>query len=110
MTVGNLLSVLRSLCETDPPEISWQGIVESEKRADLETLVNLGALVNVGNNDGILCLACDEPHSVPTYASSIVSAMGPVCRVTSSLWTAAQKALSRPRCTYKGCRVTEPSL
>jgi hypothetical protein len=64
MTVGNLLSVLRSLCETDPPEISWQGIVESEKRADLETLVSLGALVNVGNNDGILCLACDEPHSV----------------------------------------------
>jgi hypothetical protein len=58
------ISVLCSLCEADPPEVSWQGIIESENGAELEELVGLGALVQVDINDAVLCLACDEPHAV----------------------------------------------
>jgi hypothetical protein len=58
------LAVLCSLCEVEPPEISWQGIVESEARAELVDLLDNGALIQVGVADEILCLACDEPHNL----------------------------------------------
>jgi hypothetical protein len=64
MTGSNLISVLRPLCECDPPEISWQAIAESELRGEFETLVNMGALLQADNNDSILCLACDQPHTI----------------------------------------------
>jgi hypothetical protein len=64
MTDGNLVLALRSLCEIDPPEVTGQGIEESDARDGLVSLFDLGALVHVGNSDSILCLACDLPHSI----------------------------------------------
>lgn len=64
MTGNNLVSALRSLCEIDPPEITGQGIEESADRSALASLVDLGALVHVGNSESVLCFACDRPHSV----------------------------------------------
>lgn len=63
MTPGSI-RVLCSLCEAEPPEISWQGIVESENRTELEELVDTGALVQIGIAEAVLCLACDEPHDI----------------------------------------------
>jgi hypothetical protein len=64
MTAVNLVMVLRSLCELDPPEITGQGIEESDDRTALASLSDLGALIHIGNSDSVLCLACDRPHSV----------------------------------------------
>jgi hypothetical protein len=64
MTEVNLITTLRSLCEIDPPEITGQGIQESNDRSALASLCELGALVHVGNTESVLCLACDRPHSI----------------------------------------------
>jgi hypothetical protein len=63
-TESNLVLALGALCEADPPEITGQGIEESEDRSALASLSDLGALVHVGNVESVLCLACDCPHSV----------------------------------------------
>lgn len=64
MTAVNFIMALRSLCEIDPPEITGQGIEESDDRTALASLFDLGALIHIGNNDSVLCLACDCPHSI----------------------------------------------
>jgi hypothetical protein len=64
MTEVNLIFALRSLCEIDPPEITGQGIDESNDRSALVTLFGLGALIHIGNTESVLCFACDRPHSV----------------------------------------------
>lgn len=56
--------MLSSLCEIDPPEVSWQGIEESGERDAVDALLAHGALVDVANDETILCLACDQPHTV----------------------------------------------
>jgi hypothetical protein len=64
MPTGDLVSVLCLLCEMEPPEITGQGIRESIDRITLTSLVELGALVQVGNSESVLCFACDHPHSI----------------------------------------------
>ena len=64
MTAVNLIFALRSLCEIDPPEITGQGIDESNDQSALASLFDLGALVHIGNTESVLCFACDRPHSV----------------------------------------------
>src|SRR3954463_1406499 len=60
----NMVGTLRSLCEIDPPEVTGQGIDESADRDAFEALCGLGALVHAGNTDSVLCLECDDPHSI----------------------------------------------
>lgn len=64
MSAVNLIAVLQPFCELNPPEISGQAIEGSERRADLEALIDIGALVPVRGVETILCFACDEPHSM----------------------------------------------
>lgn len=64
MTAANLISVLRPLCECDPPEISAQAIAEAFQARELEALVRLGALHHTGNSNTALCFACDYPHPI----------------------------------------------
>jgi hypothetical protein len=64
VTKDNLALALRSLCETDPPEVTGQGIEENDARNAFGSLFDLGALVHVSNSDSILCLACGHPHSI----------------------------------------------
>jgi hypothetical protein len=64
MAAINLVVALRSLCEIDPPEITGQGIDDSNDRSALVSLFDLGALVHIGNTQSVLCFACDRPHSV----------------------------------------------
>lgn len=64
MASSNLVSVLCSLCEMEPPEVTGQGIEESANRNALATLFELGALLHVGNSESALCFGCDHPHSI----------------------------------------------
>jgi hypothetical protein len=64
MTATNLVLALRSLCESQEPEITGQGIEESNDRAALALLIDHGALTHIGNANTVLCLGCDVPHSI----------------------------------------------
>jgi hypothetical protein len=62
--IPNLVTALSALCETEPPEITGQGFELSSENAGPSRLFKLGALTHVGNTETVLCLECDEPHSV----------------------------------------------
>jgi hypothetical protein len=64
MTTTNLVLAIRALCEGEVPEITGQGIEESNDQAALTSLIDLGALTHIGNAETILCLGCDAPHSI----------------------------------------------
>ena len=64
MTATNLLLTLGSLCESEEPEITGQGIEENDDRTAFAQLIDHGALVHIGNATAVLCLGCDDPHSI----------------------------------------------
>ncbi|MEQ9814055.1 MAG: hypothetical protein RLO50_14855 [Azospirillaceae bacterium] len=63
MTTGNPASVLERLLEQGGV-LSRQFIDMSPERSAIERLIAIKALVQAGSARSILCLACDEPHSV----------------------------------------------
>ena len=64
MTALDLITPLLELCEIDPPEITGQGIGLSGDHAVFNALIDMSALIHVGNADTILCSGCDHSHSV----------------------------------------------
>jgi hypothetical protein len=64
MPGDKLVRVFSSLCELDPPEVLGQGIEISADRDAFRALVEVGALVHVGNTESVICFGCDEPHPI----------------------------------------------
>jgi hypothetical protein len=60
----NVVSAISRLCEIEPPEITGQGMELDAHRLALTELVRLGGLIHVGNAQALLCLVCDQPHSI----------------------------------------------
>ena len=60
----SIAPVLQSLCETEPAEVTGQLIQESGERGALEALIGLGALVQSGSAETLICFGCDSPHAV----------------------------------------------
>jgi hypothetical protein len=64
MAAADPVAILATLCEIDPPQISWDDINDPVERAGFEILAAAGALVEAGRRRQILCTACESPHSI----------------------------------------------
>jgi hypothetical protein len=62
--IRDLVPLLCALCEMDPPEVTDQAIQDNPEGSALGSLYAMGALIHVGNSECILCLECDQPHSI----------------------------------------------
>ena len=57
----DLIALLATICEQDPPEAVLDGLPSDEA---VLRLIEQGALVPVGVRECVTCFACDGPHEV----------------------------------------------